>query len=211
MRPRVSDPDRSGAPKPEAAEIRERIMTATLHVAGEVGYDNASVDLVLEQHGGFRAEFYRHFESIEDSYAQAYALESERIYEAMLAAGRDAGSWPDGLQVVLETLGKFISDHPMVARGLLIEVHVAGGPSLRKHQEIFERLSRAVDSARRKTLSCHAPPPLTASFIVHMVNTALTTALRSEAPDRFPSSELIELVCSYYNLAPTLDGGGERR
>lgn len=211
MRPRVSDPDRNGAPKPEAAEIRERIMAATLHVVGEVGYDNTSVDLVLERYGGFQAEFYRHFESVEDCYAQAYALESERICEAMLAAGREAGSWRDGLKAVLDVLAQLISDRPAVARGLLIEVHVAGGPSLRKHQEIFERLSRAVDSARRKTLSCHAPPPLTASFIVHMVNTALTTALRSETPERFPSSELIELVCSYYNLAPTLDGGSERR
>lgn len=176
-------------------------MRATLHVVGEHGYQEANVRLVLKQYGGYRAQFYRHFTGIADCYRQAYAAEAERLCEEMLAAGRRDGSWRAGLEAALRELAEFATEQPMVARGLLLEVHTAGEPSLGIRREVFERLSRAIDSARRETGSRHSPPPLTAMFIVHMIDAAVADSLLREAPERFSPADIAELAAVYYDLA----------
>lgn len=201
MRPKASDRKGGGAPNPGPAEIRERIMEATLHVAGEFGYQGVTVRRVLERYEGFRAQFYKHFSCIADCYEQAYATEAERLSEMLLAAGRRHDSWQAGLESALCALSQFAVTRPMVARGLLIEVHAAGEPSLRKRREVFERLSHAIDGARRETKSRHSPPPLTAMFIIHLVDAAASDALVRDDPDRFAPTELTELISVYYDLA----------
>ena len=176
-------------------------MTAILHMAGERGYQDTHVRQVLRQYGGYRAQFYKHFSCIADCYRQAYEAEVERLCEQLLTAGRRHGSWEAGFEAALCVLAEFATERPMVARGLLIEVHVAGGPSLMKRREVFERLSRAIDSARRETGSRHSPPPLTAMFIVHLIDAAMADSLLRDDPARFSPTELTELAAAYYDLA----------
>lgn len=201
MRPRASDRRRGDTAKPGPAEIRERIGEAALLVAGEHGYQEASVRQVLRRYGGYRAQFYKYFSSFGDCYEQAYAAESDRLCEELLTTGRRHGSWQGGLEAALCVLAKLLVERPESARGLLVEVHAAGEPSLRKRREVFERLSRAIDSARRETGSRHSSPPLTAMFIVHVIDAALADALICGTPERFSPEELTELAAIYYGLA----------
>lgn len=176
-------------------------MKATLRVVGERGFQNANVRLVLKHYGGNRAQFYKHFRSIADCYEQAYAAEAERLCEILLAAGREPDSWQAGMEVALCKLAGFVGEQPALARGLLIEVHTAGEPSLRVRREVFERLSRAIDSARRETKSRHSPPPLTAIFIVHMIDAAVVDSLLRESAEQFSPSDITELAATYYDLS----------
>lgn len=182
-------------------------MEATLEVVGEDGYRNLSVQKVLDRQGGSRGQFYRHFPSAAACYEAAYAGEAERLCEAILRAGRGGDSWGAGLEAALDELARFALEQPAIARAVLVEVHVAGGPTLWKRKEVFERLSRALDSARRETVSRHSPPPLTAMFIVHMVDSALAEALIHEAPQRFAPTALAKLLAIYYDLASPQDAG----
>jgi AcrR family transcriptional regulator len=178
-------------------------MKAMLNVVGEVGYRALSVQKVLDHYGGSRTQFYSHFLNAAACYQAAYATESERLCEAILSAGRDRNSWRDGLEAALKELGRFATEQPDLARGLLIEVHAAGGPALLRRKEVFERLSHAIDSARRETESRHSPPPLTAMFIVHVIDAAMADALLRGTPEEFPAAELAELVAVYYDLPPS--------
>jgi AcrR family transcriptional regulator len=128
MQPKASDANDGGAAKSGRAEIRSRIMEAMLHVAGEVGYQAASVQKVIDRYEGSRAQFYRHFINLTACYQAAYATESERLCETILRAGRNHDNWRSGLEAALETLASFAAGRPERARGLLLEVHVAGGP-----------------------------------------------------------------------------------
>lgn len=182
------------------SRVRERIMEATLEVCGERGYRDATVQDVINRYGGYRHQFYRHFGSKAECYAAAYELEVERLYgDLAKRAGRES-SWGSGLVAVLRGLAGFLCDRPPFARGLLVEVHIAGGPALLKRMEVFERLTHAVDSARRETESRHSPPPVTATFMVGAVEAAVTSALVRFSPQEFATAvpELAHMVLAAY-------------
>lgn len=184
----------------ELTRLREQIMGATLEACGARGYREATVQDVIDRYGGHRQQFYKHFASKAESYAAAYEFEIERLYASLRDLAAAAESWQRGLVAVLDGLAEFIHARPMLARGLLVEVHVAGGPALLKRLEVFERLTRAVDGARRETGSRHSPPPVTATFMVGAIEAAVTSALTRNRPGDFAEAvpELAEMVLAAY-------------
>jgi AcrR family transcriptional regulator len=183
-------------------ETEARILRAALEVSGERGYAETTVQNVLNRYHGHRAQFYKYFANLAECFATAYATESERLSVELLAAGRGGASWRDGLEAALRELGRFAQEQTALARGLVNEVHAAGEPARGKRDEVLERLSRAIDSARRETGSRHSPPPLTAMFIVHVIDAALADSLARGAPERFTESvpEFVDLAATYYGL-----------
>ena len=208
----AADPRRaSGTLRRELAQIRaeqarphsetaERIMAAMLSVSGEFGYRRATVAKVLEAYGGHRVQFYSHFANIGDCYAAAYAVHAERHCAELLDAGAAQPSWRAGLRAALEELGRYACEDPNLARGVLIAPHVAGGPTLDRRKEVLERLSSAIDSARRENRSRHSPPPLTALFMVGAIDAAVVSALAKGEPQRFAEvvPELEQMIATAY-------------
>lgn len=184
----------------QTSRLRERIMEAALEVCGERGYRDATVQDVIDRYGGYRHQFYRHFGSKAECYAAAYEVEVERRYAALAKLATRESSWGSGLVAVLRGLARFLGERPALARGLLVEVHIAGGPALLKRMEVFERLTHAIDSARRETGSRHSPPPVTATFMVGAVEAAVTSALVRFSPQEFTAAvpELAHMVLAAY-------------
>jgi len=175
-------------------------MEATLVATGELGYRKATVAAVLDRYGGHRLQFYEQFGSLGEAYAVAHATHLQRLAERLLRAGAAGRDWRAGLRAGLEELGAFATEQPALGRGLLLEVHVAGAPATGQRQEVLERLSRALDSARRETGSRHSPPPLTAPFMVSAIEWAVVRALAKGEPQRFEQAipELEQLALSVY-------------
>jgi len=162
-------------------DLRGAIMAATLLACGELGFNKVTVEAVLERYGGYRAQFYRHFANLGDCYAAAYEAEAGRLCDQLLRAGAAQPSWRQGLSAALAELATFVRERPQAARALLVDVHIAGEPAMSMRNEMFERLSRAVDSARRETESRHSPPPLTSLFMVSAIDaTVVSTLLRDQ-------------------------------
>lgn len=187
-------------------DLRGTIMAATLLACGELGYGKVTVEAVLERYGGYRAQFYRHFANLSECYAAAYEAEAGRLCTELLRAGATQPDWRRGLQTALAELARFAAERPQAARALLIDVHIAGEPALAKRKEMFERLSRAVDSARRETESRHSPPPLTATFMVSAIEASVVAALLADQPERFAEAtpELAEIIfAAYFGDSPT--------
>ena len=184
----------------ETTQLRERIMVAMLEACGERGYRDVSVQDAIDRYGGYRHQFYRHFASKAECYAAAYELESERLYAALARVAAAEPSWRVGLGAVLRELARFVCARPQLAAGLLVEVHVAGGPALLKRLEVFERLTRAIDGARRETESRHSPPPVTATFMVGTIEATVVSSLVKNSPERFAAAvpELGRLVVAAY-------------
>ncbi len=147
-----------------------------LAAAGELGYHAASVADVVErvEPGGNVGGFDRYFTGVEDCFAIAYEAGSEYLCARLLGAGAAEESWADGLRAALVTLFELVTREPAAARALLIEGHAAGGRALVKRKEVIERLSRAIESARRETVSRHSSSPLTGMFIIGAIEFAVS-------------------------------------
>lgn len=96
----------------------------------------------------------------------------------------------------LGELARFVDEDPELAAGLIAEVHVAGGTALVVRSEVVERLSRAVDRARREIPD--APPPVTSRFIVGAIeSTVIRTVLdRGSLTAELPA--LLYMAIFYY-------------
>ncbi len=184
--------------------MEERIMEAMLACCGELGYRRVAVEQVCRRYGGYRSQFYRHFHSKSDCFLAAYDREANRLADRLVACADGEGPGEERLRAALEALGEFVSERSTVARALFVEVHVAGPEARDKRQEVFERLTRALDGACRETASRHSPPPIAGEFMISAIDQAVSSALLAGRPADFTEAipELGHLVCLAY-------GGGE--
>jgi AcrR family transcriptional regulator len=165
---------------------RERLLEAMLLVSGERGYEQISVQDVIERAQASRATFYKHFEDKEDCFAKAYHDAADWLYRRLIGVAKRQPSWRQGLRAGMAELLEFCANQPALARALLVEPHAAGGAALAEHDLLMERLSRAIDGARREIPSRQAPPPVTATFMVGAIETLVRAKLMSDEPETAP-------------------------
>jgi AcrR family transcriptional regulator len=202
---------RSGTPQGELARIRESrdrrseevrasILEAMLEACGEKGYRRVAVQDVIDRYDGNRVQFYRHFANKADCYEAAYDSAVERLSSRIFDAAQAEGEWRLGLRAGLDALARFAEQEPLLARGLLVEVHVAGGGALRRRTAVSERFERAIDAGRREARRNHAPPSITARFMVGAIESAVSDALVAGQPGDFAAEvpELAHMVVSTY-------------
>ncbi|MGN6258889.1 MAG: TetR/AcrR family transcriptional regulator [Solirubrobacterales bacterium] len=181
------------------SEKRERLKAAVLVVSGERGYARMTVQDVLERAEIARSRFYREFSNLDDCYCSAYTSEIDRVAAQLLDGC--GGDWRAGLEQALTALEELVVEQPHLARGIFVEVFVAGGRALDKRREVWERLSHALDGARRETAEPrHSPPPLTASFMLSVCEAAVWSFLLGDRSGDFGEivEELKALVAEAY-------------
>lgn len=180
--------------------VRASIMEAMLSAAGELGYREVAVSDVLERYGGHRVQFWQHFASKEDCFAAAYAIWADRLSAVLLTAAVAEGEWRRGVRAALVALFRFVDAQPDIARALLIEVEVAGGPALATREQMIERLGETIDGAREQGDPEEQPPPLTGIFvaggIANYVSEQLATGRRGANWDGLP--ELMRFATAPY-------------
>jgi len=164
-------------------EIAARLRAAALAVAGEEGYAALSVQRILDRSGVGRSSFYALFAGKDECFLAAYEEAAGELEETLLGPCREAPDWHEGLAASLTALARLLAERPAWARAVLVEVQVAGGAAGARRKEVFERLSSAIDSARRETVSRHSPPPTTAAFILAGIESIAVRSLRGQAPD----------------------------
>jgi AcrR family transcriptional regulator len=181
-------------------ETRDSILEAMLEICGEKGYRRVAVQDVIDRYGGNRVQFYRHFASKADCYATAHDVETTRLSETILGAAGAASGWRTGLRAGLDELARFAEQRPLLARGLLVEVHVAGNPALDRRAEACARFTEAIDRGRRETGDDRSPPAITAQFMVGAIESTLSDALAAGDPQAFTAAvpELAHMVVSAY-------------
>ncbi len=171
-----------------------------LTVSGELGFERVAVRHVIERAQTSRATFYKHFEDREDCFAQAYGDAGEWLCRRLVGAAKRQPTWREGLRAALAELLEFCANRPALAKALLVEVHAAGERALALRRDLMERLSRALDGARREIPSRQAPPPIASDFIVGAIDTLLAAKLldgdAEHAPEMLPG--LLHFVVMQY-------------
>ncbi|MGH2973451.1 MAG: TetR/AcrR family transcriptional regulator [Solirubrobacterales bacterium] len=180
---------------------RERLLEAMLLVSGELGYEQVAVKHVIERARASRATFYKHFEDREDCFAQAHRDATQWLYQRLTGAARRQPSWREGVRAAMAELLEFCANQPEIAKAIFVEVHAAGKQALAQRRDLMERLSRALDSARREIPTRQAPPPVTSTFMVGAIDTLVCAKLMdgdaSRAPEMLPGL-LYFVVMQYF-------------
>ncbi len=189
----------TSAPTPDAT-IREGEMEGVLHVVGEQGFRGASVRGVLEYSGGHRKQFYDHFESLEDCFAQAYDTWIDRLGANLLEAAVAASGWRASVEAGLVRLFQFVGERPEIARSFFVEVQIAGGAALTKHDEAVERLAGLLDSVRAEIEPDQTPPESTGIFVVGGIEACICDVLAVGETNRIWDAlpELMHLAVGSY-------------
>jgi AcrR family transcriptional regulator len=193
-------------------DVREGAMEGVLIACGELGFRETSVRAILEHSGGHRAQFYQHFESKEDCFAQAYAVWIERLSVSLLEAAATAQGWEAGVRAAIARLFRFVTERPAIARALFVEVQIAGEPALARHDAVIERLAAAIDSARADLDPNEAPPEATGTFVVGGVESCVCEALSAGDPGRLWDAlpELMHFAAGSYFGKEEAEGAFER-
>ena len=119
----------------------------------------------------------------------------------MIGAAKRQPSWREGLRAAIAELLEFCANQPAIAKAVFVEVHAAGEQSLAQRRDLMERLSRALDSARREIPTRQAPPPVTSTFMVGAIDTLVCAKLidgdAAKAPEMLPGL-LYFVVMQYF-------------
>ena len=182
------------------ARNRRILELAALEASGETGYQNLTTEAIVTRAGLDSQAFHRHFATPSACYASAYAATVDELVVDLVGSARRPESWVDGMRAALGSIGRFLEAEPLLARGILLEVYAAGGAAVVKRDEVFERLSRAIDSARRETEPRHSPPPIAATLILSMIEAAASKWLRDDESAPFTEAipHLLYLAVAFY-------------
>src|SRR6185437_12753473 len=140
----------------------DAVLEAMLLTAGEKGYAKATVREVAERAGITEDRFHRRFGGKEACFARAYEQAAEGLVAEMTEACEEADGWREGFADALAVLLRTVAEQPLTAKALLLEVRSARGHAWDKHQEIVERLTAALETAREQPGGRAGASPMTA-------------------------------------------------
>lgn len=111
------------------------------------GYEEASVERVLEEAGISRRTFYELFADREDCFVAAYEAALERVFDTIDAACAVQQPPEQRIEAALEAvLGLFAAD-PHMARLCVVEVFAAGSRARERRAEAMERMAELLERA----------------------------------------------------------------
>jgi AcrR family transcriptional regulator len=145
---------------------RQRILEGMLEAVGTSGYDAASVRMVLVGTGLYRQAFYDNFADKEACYLEAFGFGIAHLEAVAIAAAEPERSWQGKLRAGLGAFLEALDADPVLARALIVEVHVAGPEALQSRSAAMKRVADFIDSARDASEGSEAPPPIAAEGIV---------------------------------------------
>lgn len=152
---------------------------AMLLTVGERGYAAATVREAADRCGIGYDRFHRRYGGKEECFARAYEEAAEELCDELLAACRGAASWQQGFRAGLAALLRFVASQPLLAKALLVEVKAARGDAWVAHQRGVERLTAALDTARREPGARPSATAMTAGFMVGAIEESLSIEIAS--------------------------------
>lgn len=146
--------------------VRSRILRGAVTTFGRVGYENASVEAVLEEAGVSRRTFYKHFRSKEDVFRALY----DRAVERLLVAVRTAevpfsGGVAARVKCAVEAYIRVHEKAGPLARVMLLEQFAPGSPLAAQRDEAMESFSRLISNAARKAGVTDLDPILVSAVV----------------------------------------------
>jgi AcrR family transcriptional regulator/DNA-binding MarR family transcriptional regulator len=160
-KPSVSYPQRGCV-----AEIqRQRILSATVHLACERGAQAFVVSDVIELAGVSRRTFYDLFADREDCLREAFERALAHAHQRARVAYDGEQAWVDRIRAALLALLEFFDEQPELAQLCVVQGLSGDRGVLTRRAQVLEQLAGVIDQGRERAV--HEPPPLTAEGAVY--------------------------------------------
>lgn len=140
---------------------RGRMCCAMADAMTEAGYVGTSVADILRRAGVSRESFYQQFSSKQSCFQATFEVATTVLLGALEGVPPDGGSPVARFDTLLGVYLDALSDHPALARVLLIEVYAAGPEALERRAATQQRFVAVVASTleasdRRSRFACEA-------------------------------------------------------
>lgn len=162
------------------------VVEAMLLTVGEKGYAKTTIREVTERAQISEDRFHRRLGSKEECFARAYEEAAEALAAELSEACATADSWRGAFRAGLAALLDFVAEQPFKAKALLLEVRAARGRAWRTHQELVERATSALETAREQPGARPDSSPMTAGFVVGAIEESLSIELAAGRAEQAP-------------------------
>jgi AcrR family transcriptional regulator len=180
--PRKLPPGRHGLPRQFVLHNqRARLVDAAIHVFGTRSFGEARVADVLELAAISRKTFYEQFADKEACFLAAYEAAATRARDAVRLAARDERDWPARLRAAIGGLMRFLSEEPILARLLVVEVMGAGPTALRRRNQMVREVASLV--AEMQGAAGHLSAQVAVGGLCEVVHAMVLDGRTAELPE----------------------------
>ncbi len=148
---------------------RARMLTATVQVVGELGYEKMSVARVTSRAGVSRRTFYDLFVDREACFLAAFGETVQRARGLVCEAAVGEREWRSRVRAGLAALLAFFDEEPLAGRVLVVDALKAGPVVLERRAGLVAELIAVAEGGRAQVRGGREVAPLTAEGVVGAV------------------------------------------
>jgi len=141
---------RSGCEATGPRDERRRIREALLDLVSEVGYEETTVELVVERAGVERADFDRLFAGKDDLYLRLFDEIGAEFEGAVNRAFAAHEIWRDSLRACAYAAARFIRDRPREVAFGVLQMFAAGDLAQVHRERQLQRMVDLIDLGRQE-------------------------------------------------------------
>jgi AcrR family transcriptional regulator len=191
-----------------ASPYRAAYMKAIVDLTIDKGFENVTVEMVVERAGGSVADFEAVFSSMEDCAMTVFAEEAaENMRQVREAYDREA-QWPDSLRAAAYAHARWIAENPKLTRFGTLELLWTSETASALRDRIIGGYVAMVDAGREVAENPESIPTLTAESIAGSIK-ELMARNSDKIEERDPGSAVP--VIMYLAVRPYLGEAAAQR
>jgi AcrR family transcriptional regulator len=174
-------------------EVDSRLSEALLDLCVERGYEDLSLDQVLERAAVDEEAFHRRYADLDSLFAAVLARAYADFFTAAEEALADQRGWRDRMRATAYALLRFLRRDERVARLAAVEAQHAGEGANRLFLDTFDRLVDLIDEGSAETSGPDSPGRATALGVGGVVFARIQQAVADDELD-LGEEEIPELM-----------------
>jgi AcrR family transcriptional regulator len=127
---------------------RELIAAAAIDLAAEHGYEETTIEMVVERAGVTRADFDANFAGKEDCALQLYEEYLGDFVALVLAAANAESDWRDGMRAGGYAAARYLRDNPRLAQVGVVQMLVVGSMADARRDGMMDPIVDLIDAGR---------------------------------------------------------------
>lgn len=184
------------APTPDPDEQRRRIVSSTIDLLAEQGYQAMTITEISQRASVSLTTFYNHFESKQEAFMAAVDEAERQVFEVTLPVYHRARDWPHAARDVIYAFFAFNATHPEMSRLGGLQIFSGGADGLDRHEAATTRFGAAISPG-------YAKSPGTSPIIGEAISGSLAALIYQQILQRGPE-RLYEVagIASFLALTP---------
>jgi AcrR family transcriptional regulator len=167
-----------------ADPARARIVAATIDLVGSNGYAVTSVEMICERAGTRRSHFDRCFAGWEDCFLSIHDEIVAELCDRVLTSHAGASSWHDRVWAAGWAAMRFLTEDPVRARFLMVEINGVGDGAQMRRDRILQRLTDILDGGREELEEPNKVSRCTAEIIAGAIYGTVTAKVEAGCIER---------------------------